>query len=192
MIQDLSPDVKKFLLSYDLIHQVTGLAKYELNKVYGRLEDEITSQNWFSSVDFQTQISFKWLQVWKKNWHPNVNQRCPWIHFEYGLLWLDQCVQASLDFETLKIVSWEAVKDVAKCLHDLMSSEKPSLLEGQGWMLKFPLEGNRMLLTKRHYINESEFSAEWIFNTGKELFSKLSEIIPLVDHTVKQLPVSEA
>lgn len=187
MIHDLSSDVKKFLLSYNLIHELTRLAQSELDRINGLLEAEIASQDWFSSVDFQTQKSYKALQVWKKKWHPSVTQRCPWIHYEYTLSWPERWVQASVDIESVKIASWEAVQDVAEQLHKSLLSQKPGLLEGQGWLLKFPLEGKRMLLVKRQSINETEFSAEWIFSTGIESFKQLSQITPLVDETVEEL-----
>ena len=187
MIQDLSSDVKKFLLSYNSIHQLIRLAQSELDRINGLLEAEIASQDWFSSVDFQTEKSHKRLQVWKKNWHPSVNPRCPWVHYEYTLSWPEQWVQASVDIESVKIASWEAVLDVAEQLHKNLLSEKPSLLEGQGWLLRSPLEGKRMLLVKRKNISESEFSGEWIFSTGIELFKQLSQITPLVDQTVEEL-----
>lgn len=187
MIQDLSSDVKKFLLSYTSIHQLTGLAQGELNRINGLLEAEISRQEWFSAADFETQKSFKWLQVWKKDWHPSVTQRCPWIHFEYTLSWPDQWVQSSVDIESLKIASKEAIQDVARQLHQCLLTENPTLLKGQGWMLRPALEANRMLLVKRYNIDENEFSAEWIFNTGKELFNQLSEVIPHIDKTVQEL-----
>lgn len=187
MIQDMSSDVKKFLLSYTSIHQLTGLAQDELNRINGVLEAEIARQEWFSSIDFQTQKKFKWLQVWKKHWHPSVTPRCPWIHFEYTLSWPNQWVQASVDIESLKIATKEAIQDVAGQLHQFLLMEKPTLLKAEGWMLRSTLEAKRMFLVKRHNIDENNFSAEWIFNTGKELLNQLSEVIPYVDQTVEKL-----
>ena len=59
MIHDLSPDVKEFLLSYSLVNQMTGLAQAELLKIYTIIEAGIAEQEWFSSIDFQTQKSWK-------------------------------------------------------------------------------------------------------------------------------------
>lgn len=187
MIQDLSPDVKKFLLSYTSINQLTEIAKSELNWINGLLEAEVAKQEWFSSIEFQTQISSKWLQVWKKNWHPSVTHRCPWIHFEYTLSWPDQWVQASVDIESLKIATKEAVQNVADWLHQFFLTEKPALLKSEGWILRSKLEAKRMLLVKRHNIDVNNFSAEWILSTGKELLNELSEVIPYIDQSVEKL-----
>ena len=187
MTKDMSSDVKKFLLSYTSIHELEMLARSELDRINGLLEVEIANQDWFSSVDFETQKSYKWLQVWKKNWHPSVSQRCPWIHFEYGLSWPNQWMQASVDIESQRIASMEVIQDVGKQLYQILLSKKPALLQSQGWLLKHPLEGNRILLRKRQNIIETEFSAEWILNAGKQVFNQLSQIIPFVDQVVEQL-----
>ena len=111
----------------------------------------------------------------------------PWIHFEYMLSWADQWVQSSVDIETLKQASAKAVQDVADLMRQILSSEKPTLLKNQGWLLNSPLEGNRMLLVKRQNINKTEFSADWIYRIGMESFNQLSQIIPFVDRTLKNL-----
>ena len=186
MIQDLSTDVKKFLLTYTSIDQLIVLAQSELKRINGLLEAELAKQSWFSSTEFQTNISWKWVQVWKKQWQPNITQNCPWIHFEYTLSWPNQWVQASLDIESQRIASREAIQSVVGQLSRLLLEEKPKLLKGQGWMIRPTLEENRMILVKRCKIDD-KFSAEWIFNTGKGLFDQLSEVIPYVDRTVNEL-----
>lgn len=187
MIEDLSPDVKKFLLTYNSIEQLIGLARGELTRINKHLEAEIAKKTWFSSTKFQTNTSWQWLQLWKRHWQPSVTQNCPWIHFEYTLSWANRWVQASLDLESQRIASKDAILSVAGYISRLLSEEKPKLIEGQGWLIKSALEEGRMILLNRHTIDDDKFSAEWIFNTGKNLFDQLSEIIPYVDRTVKEL-----
>lgn len=187
MIQDFSSDVKKFLLSYTSIGQINSLAQDETKRIFGHLETEIARQEWFISTDFRTNTSWKWLQVWKKNWHPSHKPSIPFIHFEYTLSWSDQWVLGSLDIESLNPASHASVCPVAETLYTLLSKEKPPILKGHGWILKHQLEGNRMLLINRHSIIESEFSAEWVFSNGIEYLNQLSEIIPIVDKTIEEI-----
>ena len=187
MIQDLSSDVKEFLLSYSLVNQMTGLAQGEIQRIYTLIEAEVAERGWFSSVDFQGQKSWRCIQVWKKSWHPSYTQNAPWIHFEYNLAWAEQWVQASLDIESVKVASAQTVQDVVDQLSQMISSNKPALVEGQGWLLRSPLEGNRMFLVKRHNVNKAEFSGKWLFDNGIELFDQLSKVIPFVDQTYEKL-----
>lgn len=188
MIQDLSSDVKKFLLTYPMIHQLTGLAQGELNRIHATLEAEIANQPWFSSLAFQTRRDSKVLQIWKKHWHPSVTQKCPWIHFEYGLSWSEQWLLTSVDIEGVRVVAREDIQDLATTLYDQLLSQKPKLLaEGQGWIINPTLEANRMLLFRRKPIDNESFSAQWMFDHGIEFLNQLSEIVPTVDKTVRSL-----
>jgi len=187
MIEDLSPDVKKFLLTYTSINQLISLARSELTRINGHLESELAKQSWFSSTEFQTNVGWQWVQVWKRHWQPSITQNCPWIHFEYTLSWANQWVQASVDLESQRTASRDAIQNVAGHLIRLLSEEKPKLLKGQGWLIKSTLEEGRMILVNRCTIDDGKFSAEWIFNTGKGLFDQLSEVIPYVDRTVEEL-----
>lgn len=187
MIEDLSPDVKKFLLTYTSIDQLTGLARGELKRINGLLEAELAKQSWFSSIEFQTNVGWQWVQLWKKHWQPSSTHNCPWIHFEYTLSWPNKWVQASVDIESQRIASRDAIQSVADQLRQLLSEKKPKLIKGKGWMIRPTLEESRMILVNRYTIDDDKFSAEWIFNTGKVLFDQLSEVIPYVDSTVKEL-----
>jgi len=187
MIADLPEDVKKFLLTYDSIDQLTRLAQGELNKIYGLLEIELTKQPWFSATEFQTATSWKWFQVWKKHWQPSVTQYCPWIHFEYTLSWPNKWVQVSVDIESHGIASRDATLSVAEKLRQTLSKNGPKFIENQGWLLRPTLEENRMVLLNRCTVDDEKFSAEWILQTGKNLFEQLSELIPYVDGIVKDL-----
>jgi hypothetical protein len=187
MIDDLSPDVKKFLLTYASIDQLTRLAKDELNRINESLEVELAKQPWFSSTEFQTATSWQWVQVWNKRWQPSVTQNCPWIHFEYTFSWSHKWAQISVDLESQKIASWDSIQSVAEHLRQSLSKDGPEFLKGQGWLLRPALEGRRMVLLKRQTIDDAKFSAEWIFNTGTTLFEQLSELIPYVDSTIKEL-----
>ena len=187
MIQDFSTDVKQFLLTYTSIDQLERLAKGELKRTYALLEAELAKQAWFSSSEFQTNVGWQWVQLWKKHWQPSSTQKCPWIHFEYTLSWANKWVQASVDIESQRIASRDAIQSVADQLRQLLSEEKPNLIEGKGWMIRPTLEENRMILVNRRTIDDAKFSAEWIFNTGKGLFDELSEVIPIVDNTVNHL-----
>jgi len=178
---------KKFLLTYTSIEQLTRLAQDELCKVNSLLEVEIARQDWFSPTDFDTATSWKWLQVWKKHWEPRVTQSCPWIHFEYTLSWSERWTQISLDLESRGIVSRESIQNVAEHLIQSLSKANPKLFKGKGWLFRPTLEENRMVLLNRQIIDDAKFSAEWIFNTGKNLFGQISEIIPYIDNTVKDL-----
>jgi hypothetical protein len=193
MIIDLSPDVKKFLLSYNLIQQQTLLAQGELNRIFGILEGEIALQEWFSQVDFETKKSFKWLQVYKRKWQPDaVRPKCPWIHFEYTMSWPDQWVLASVDIELIASASREAVQDLARHLHQALILANHDLLHAQGWRLKFPLEANRMILVNHKIFDGRELTAEWIVNTGKEMLNQLSKIIPIIDLMVDNLFIEKS
>lgn len=183
MIQEISQDVKEFLLSYVKIHQLIALAQGELNNVNAALEAEIAKQEWFSMV-FRTARSHKVVQVWKEKWHPSETQGCPWIHFEYTFSWPDCWVQASLDIESVRIASQDTILKVASALRGLLSGKQPDLLKASGWILKPQLEGNRMLLLNRQDVVPKSFSAEWLFQTGKRLFNELSEVIPYVDQAI--------
>jgi hypothetical protein len=183
MIQDISQDVKEFLLSYVKIYQLKVLAEGELNNVNAALEAEIAKQKWFS-IAFRTARSYKVVQVWKEKWHPSQTQGCPWIHFEYAFSWSDCWVQASLDIESVRIASQDTILKIASVLSDLLSDKQPDLLKASGWILKPQLEANRMLLLNRQDAAPQSFSAEWLFQTGKRLFNELSEVITYVDQAI--------
>jgi hypothetical protein len=185
MIQEISEDIKEFLLSYVKIQQLISLAQGELLNVNTALEAEIAKQKWFS-LEFRTDKSYKAVQVWKKKWHPSETQGCPWIHFEYAFSWPDYWVLASLDIESVKIASRDAILKVSSALSSLLSGEHPNSLKASGWILKPHLEGNRMLLLKRNDAVPENFSAQWLFTTGIQLFNDLAEVIPYVDQAIKE------
>jgi hypothetical protein len=184
MPQDLSSEVKNFLMSYPSTNQLTILAKDEMTKVYGLLETEVANQDWFSTIEYDSAISWKWLQIWNREWHPTYNAKIPWIHFEYTFSWSDQLVQASVDIEPVTTQSQALVKPLVDELYNILLNDKPPILSGCGWLLRPKLEDHRMLLVKRKKIIKEEFSAEWILQTGLELFNELSNIIPQVDKAI--------
>jgi hypothetical protein len=189
MIKDFSPDVKKFILTYNLIEQLINLSKEECNKIYDLIEVEIAKQSWFSTTEFRTNTGWQWIQVWKKHWDPNLTQNCPFIHFEYGWSWSDKWAQISLDIESLRIVSRESIQSVTDHLNESLQNNKLEFLKkNKGWLLKPTLEEGRMLILNRRRIDRDEdFSAEWLLNTGIDLFNQLSEITPYIDDMVAKL-----
>jgi hypothetical protein len=186
MIHEISEDVKEFLLSYIKIHQLISLAQNELNNVNAALEAEISKQSWFSLM-FRTARSGKVVQVWKEPWHPSVTPGCPWIHFEYIFSWPDRWVQGSLDIESGRIVSQDTILKFSSRLCALLSAKQPALIGAPGWILKPQLEGNRMLLLNREDVVETNFSAEWMFTTGRRLINELSEAIPYIDQVIEEM-----
>jgi hypothetical protein len=187
MIQDFSEDVKEFLLSYSKIHQLRVLAENEMDTLNASLEGQIAKQSWYS-IAFRTDRSPSIVQVWKEKWHPSKTQGCPWIHFEYNFSWSDCCVLGSLDVESGRIASQDAVQKISSVICDLLSIKNPpNLFRGQGWILKPQLEGHRMLLLNREDVKRENFSAEWLFKTGTRLFNELSEMIPYVDEAIQKI-----
>jgi len=187
MPRDFDMSVKRFLRIYPLVERSMGVVKTEVVRVYKDILNAVANEGWFSSREFQTSVTDRWLQIWRDTWEPSVTPGCPWLHMEYYMDLTSSASVCRLDVEP-RSGPREPVAQMARVLYDRLRTDEHSWIDN-GWLMS--REGDRQVILLRKEVawpqDESEFTAQWVVDGAVGLLNCLAAAIPVVNGAVAEL-----